>query len=71
MIGWHSASWSRGKEPRAGGLGRPILTPVPGAPKVDISFVSGFGFDLRYWVAICLVGWDDMEVVVELLCCGV
>jgi hypothetical protein len=34
--GWHSASWSRGKEPFAGGLGRPILTPVPGAPKVDI-----------------------------------
>jgi hypothetical protein len=40
IIGWHSASWSRGKEPRAGGLGRPILTPVPGAPKVDISFAE-------------------------------
>jgi len=36
MSGWHSASWSRGKEPFAGGLGRPILTPVPGAPKVDM-----------------------------------
>ena len=53
MRGWHSASWSRGKEPFAGGLGRPILTPVPGAPKVDIleMWVVGRGCSL-YWVDV-------------------
>lgn len=66
MMGWHSASWSSGNEPRAGGLGLPIFTPVPGAPKVDIfvlclerevgegCLVSRFGgLGVVWWWARC------------------
>ena len=58
MSGWHSASWSRGKEPLAGGLGRPILTPVPGAPKVDI-----LGIRKLCGVEGCVV--EDVDVLVS------
>lgn len=37
MMGWHSASWSRGKEPRSGGEGLENFWAPPGLPKVDIS----------------------------------
>lgn len=59
MSGWHSASWSRGNEPFAGGLGRPILTPVPGAPKVDMVEGGWVGFDF----VVC-VPWRQASVSV-------
>jgi hypothetical protein len=48
----------------AGGFGRPILTPVPGAPKVDI--FDGVGCCLWWrdvgvfacWIEFVDVGWE-------------
>lgn len=34
MIGWHSASWSRGKEPLSGGVGLEKVVRPPGPPNV-------------------------------------
>jgi hypothetical protein len=47
MICLHSASWSRGNEPRSGGLGLMLMARPPGEPKPDIVRRDAPGFWLR------------------------
>lgn len=70
MRGWHSASWSRGKEPRSGGMGLEVRRGPPGEPGVDIVGgvvgrvdVEGFdGCGLGFLTGICVLEVVEFEL---------